>query len=184
MRTSAREGERWPRVRRDRRGRNDHRHAQRKTYYVCCTTCKQAFEDDPEGILAEYFASEEGGEVAAQARRTTLAQAARLPRRGLRRRLIVAAVIASRAAPRGRVGYPASCRHIHCRPRRLPAWRTGRHADRPWNGALLVAAASIYEVMIAGSQGDFADGPFDADVDIVPPLRCRERAPADRDRRL
>lgn len=27
-----------------------------KTYYVCCTGCKQAFEDDPEGILAEYFA--------------------------------------------------------------------------------------------------------------------------------
>ncbi len=27
---------------------------QGKTYYVCCTGCKQAFEDDPEGILAEY----------------------------------------------------------------------------------------------------------------------------------
>lgn len=26
---------------------------QGKTYYVCCTGCKQAFEDDPEGILAE-----------------------------------------------------------------------------------------------------------------------------------
>ncbi len=25
-----------------------------KTYYVCCTGCKDAFEDDPEGILAEY----------------------------------------------------------------------------------------------------------------------------------
>lgn len=25
-----------------------------QTYYVCCTGCKQAFEDDPEGILAEY----------------------------------------------------------------------------------------------------------------------------------
>lgn len=24
-----------------------------KTYYVCCSGCKQAFEDDPEGILAE-----------------------------------------------------------------------------------------------------------------------------------
>ena len=24
-----------------------------QTYYVCCTGCKQAFEDDPEGILAE-----------------------------------------------------------------------------------------------------------------------------------
>ena len=24
-----------------------------KTYYVCCTGCKQAFEDDPEGIIAE-----------------------------------------------------------------------------------------------------------------------------------
>ncbi|MCA9081881.1 MAG: TRASH domain-containing protein [Planctomycetaceae bacterium] len=27
-----------------------------KTYYVCCSGCKQAFEDDPEGILAEYEA--------------------------------------------------------------------------------------------------------------------------------
>ena len=27
-----------------------------KTYYVCCTGCKQAFDDDPEGILAEYAA--------------------------------------------------------------------------------------------------------------------------------
>lgn len=25
-----------------------------KTYYVCCTGCKQAFEDDPEGIIAAY----------------------------------------------------------------------------------------------------------------------------------
>jgi len=25
-----------------------------QTYYVCCTGCKQAFEDDPEGIIAEY----------------------------------------------------------------------------------------------------------------------------------
>jgi len=25
-----------------------------KTYYVCCTGCKQAFEDDPVGVLAEY----------------------------------------------------------------------------------------------------------------------------------
>lgn len=24
-----------------------------KTYYVCCTGCKQAFEDDPEGIIAD-----------------------------------------------------------------------------------------------------------------------------------
>ncbi len=24
-----------------------------KTYYVCCSGCKQAFEDDPEGIIAE-----------------------------------------------------------------------------------------------------------------------------------
>ena len=27
-----------------------------KTYYVCCTGCQQAFEDDPEGILADYAA--------------------------------------------------------------------------------------------------------------------------------
>lgn len=27
-----------------------------ETYYVCCTGCKQAFEDDPEGVLAEYAA--------------------------------------------------------------------------------------------------------------------------------
>lgn len=27
-----------------------------KTYFVCCTGCRQAFEDDPEGILAEYYA--------------------------------------------------------------------------------------------------------------------------------
>jgi YHS domain-containing protein len=25
-----------------------------ETYYVCCTGCKQAFDDDPEGILADY----------------------------------------------------------------------------------------------------------------------------------
>jgi len=25
-----------------------------KTYYVCCTGCRQAFEDDPEGIIAAY----------------------------------------------------------------------------------------------------------------------------------
>lgn len=25
-----------------------------KTYYVCCSGCKQAFEDDPEGVLADY----------------------------------------------------------------------------------------------------------------------------------
>jgi len=24
-----------------------------QTYYVCCTGCKQAFEDDPEGVIAE-----------------------------------------------------------------------------------------------------------------------------------
>lgn len=27
-----------------------------KTYYVCCTGCRDAFNDDPEGILAEYAA--------------------------------------------------------------------------------------------------------------------------------
>lgn len=27
-----------------------------KMYYVCCTGCRQAFEDDPEGIIAEYEA--------------------------------------------------------------------------------------------------------------------------------
>jgi YHS domain-containing protein len=27
-----------------------------QTYYVCCTGCQQAFEDDPEGVLAEYAA--------------------------------------------------------------------------------------------------------------------------------
>ena len=27
-----------------------------KTYYVCCTGCRQAFEDDPAGIIAEYEA--------------------------------------------------------------------------------------------------------------------------------
>ncbi|TWT58541.1 YHS domain protein [Thalassoglobus neptunius] len=25
-----------------------------ETYYVCCTGCKQAFEDDPEGIIADF----------------------------------------------------------------------------------------------------------------------------------
>ncbi|MBS0201628.1 MAG: YHS domain-containing protein [Planctomycetes bacterium] len=25
-----------------------------KTYYVCCTGCRDAFNDDPEGILAAY----------------------------------------------------------------------------------------------------------------------------------
>ena len=25
-----------------------------KTYYVCCSGCKQAFDDDPDGVLAEY----------------------------------------------------------------------------------------------------------------------------------
>ena len=25
-----------------------------KTYYVCCTGCRDAFQDDPEGILADY----------------------------------------------------------------------------------------------------------------------------------
>lgn len=27
---------------------------QGKTYYVCCSGCRQAFEDDPEGILEDY----------------------------------------------------------------------------------------------------------------------------------
>ncbi|MEX2287893.1 MAG: YHS domain-containing protein [Planctomycetaceae bacterium] len=27
---------------------------QGQTYYVCCSGCKQAFEDDPEGIIADY----------------------------------------------------------------------------------------------------------------------------------
>jgi hypothetical protein len=27
---------------------------QGKTYYVCCTGCREAFNDDPEGILADY----------------------------------------------------------------------------------------------------------------------------------
>ena len=27
-----------------------------KTYYVCCSGCKQAFDDDPAGIIAEYEA--------------------------------------------------------------------------------------------------------------------------------
>lgn len=30
-----------------------------KTYYVCCSGCQQAFNDDPEGILAEYKARRE-----------------------------------------------------------------------------------------------------------------------------
>ncbi len=30
-----------------------------KTYYVCCTGCQQAFNDDPEGILADYKARRE-----------------------------------------------------------------------------------------------------------------------------
>lgn len=30
-----------------------------KEYYVCCTGCQQAFNDDPEGILAEYKARRE-----------------------------------------------------------------------------------------------------------------------------
>jgi len=25
-----------------------------QTYYVCCSGCRQAFEDDPEGVIAEY----------------------------------------------------------------------------------------------------------------------------------
>jgi YHS domain-containing protein len=25
-----------------------------KTYYVCCTGCRQAFEEDPEGVIADY----------------------------------------------------------------------------------------------------------------------------------
>lgn len=25
-----------------------------KTYYVCCSGCKQAFDDDPQGVIAEY----------------------------------------------------------------------------------------------------------------------------------
>lgn len=28
-----------------------------KTYYVCCSGCRQAFDDDPAGIIAEYKAS-------------------------------------------------------------------------------------------------------------------------------
>ena len=27
-----------------------------QTYYVCCSGCKQAFDDDPEGVIAEYKA--------------------------------------------------------------------------------------------------------------------------------
>lgn len=30
-----------------------------KTYYVCCSGCRDAFNDDPAGILADYFASKE-----------------------------------------------------------------------------------------------------------------------------
>ena len=30
-----------------------------KTYYVCCSGCQQAFNDDPDGILAEYKARRE-----------------------------------------------------------------------------------------------------------------------------
>lgn len=30
-----------------------------KTYYVCCTGCRDAFNDDPEGILAEWNAKRE-----------------------------------------------------------------------------------------------------------------------------
>lgn len=26
-----------------------------KTYYVCCSGCQQAFEDDPEGVIADYL---------------------------------------------------------------------------------------------------------------------------------
>ena len=29
---------------------------QGKTYYVCCSGCKQAFDDDPAGIIADYLA--------------------------------------------------------------------------------------------------------------------------------
>ena len=25
-----------------------------KKYYVCCTGCRDLFQDDPEGVLAEY----------------------------------------------------------------------------------------------------------------------------------
>jgi YHS domain-containing protein len=25
-----------------------------KTYYVCCSGCRDLFNDDPEGVLAEY----------------------------------------------------------------------------------------------------------------------------------
>jgi len=31
-----------------------------KTYYVCCSGCKQAFDADPEGTLAEYAARKQG----------------------------------------------------------------------------------------------------------------------------
>ena len=27
-----------------------------KTYFVCCSGCQQAFNDDPEGVLADYRA--------------------------------------------------------------------------------------------------------------------------------
>jgi YHS domain-containing protein len=35
-----------------------------KTYYVCCTGCKQAFEDDPAGILKEYAARVQAAKAA------------------------------------------------------------------------------------------------------------------------
>ena len=35
-----------------------------KTYYVCCTGCKQAFLDDPEGVIAE--AAERANKEAAE----------------------------------------------------------------------------------------------------------------------
>jgi hypothetical protein len=31
-----------------------------RTYYVCCSGCKQAFDADPEGILADYAARKQG----------------------------------------------------------------------------------------------------------------------------
>lgn len=31
------------------------------TYYVCCSGCKQAFEDDPEGIIADYLKKRKSG---------------------------------------------------------------------------------------------------------------------------
>jgi hypothetical protein len=42
-------------MRRHRRQRYDPDHPQRdQTYYVCCWGCKQAFNENPEMILAEY----------------------------------------------------------------------------------------------------------------------------------